>query len=65
MRRVFISSIFMFVGMVLALIFASDNSVLAVFMGAVIGLIASVVVYSFPRDRDYQHNNSGDFFSKD
>ena len=23
------------------------------------------MVFSFPRDRDYQHNNSGDFFSKD
>ncbi|MBI3678437.1 MAG: hypothetical protein HY243_17650 [Proteobacteria bacterium] len=63
MRRLWLSSLFTVLGAGLGMLSASDNTLTAGFVGALIGLIASVVVFSFPRDRDYP-SHSDDFFSK-
>jgi hypothetical protein len=63
MRRLWLTALFTFCGTLLGVLSASDHYVTAGFMGMIIGLIVSVVVFSYPRDHDYP-SSSDDFFSK-
>lgn len=59
MRRFWLAGFFMLIGACVGLWFAQDNQALAAGMGAVIGLMVAVIVFAFPRDKDYPPDNDG------
>lgn len=59
MRRFWIAGFFMLIGAGTGLWFAEDNLVLAAGMGAIVGLMCAVIVFAFPRDKDYPPDNDG------
>lgn len=61
MRRVWIVGIFMLLGCFAGFLLVSDNYQLGGFMGAVGGFTAAMIVFAFPRDRDYPPSGN-DFF---
>ena len=57
MRRAALTGMFMLAGTAGGVLLVSANFVLGGAMGAAVGFIAAIVVFAFPRDRDYPNDS--------
>lgn len=57
MRRLVLAGFLTAAGLLGGMFIVADDRLLGGFMGAILGAMASVIVFAFPRNRDYPPDN--------